>query len=76
MLGNTFVMNPAALPATTTHAPKAYTIGECNKAFRRITELQKKHPSWTQAKCRRETAREQNVSTIQLRRMLRHVVQS
>ncbi|UOQ70962.1 hypothetical protein [Hymenobacter cellulosilyticus] len=55
--------------------PKAYPIGDCMKASRRISELLQVHPTWTQDKARRETARELGVSPVQLRRMLRHVEQ-
>ncbi|MCA8830298.1 hypothetical protein [Hymenobacter pini] len=55
--------------------PKAYPIGDCMRAGRRVAELLATHPSWTQAKARRETARELGVSTVQLRRMLSHVEQ-
>lgn len=53
--------------------PKAYPIGECMRASRRVAEQMTTHPSWTQAKARRETARELGVSPVQLRRMLKHV---
>ncbi|TGE29720.1 hypothetical protein [Hymenobacter metallicola] len=55
--------------------PKAYPIGECMRAARRVAELLQLHQKWTQAKARRETARELGVSPVQLRRMLRHVEQ-
>ena len=55
--------------------PKAYPIGECMKAARLVAAKLIAHPRWTQARARRETARELGVSPVQLRRMLRHVEQ-
>jgi hypothetical protein len=54
---------------------KAYPIGDCMRAARRVAELLQLHTKWTQAKARRETARELGVSPVQLRRMLKHVEQ-
>ncbi|HEX8425650.1 hypothetical protein [Hymenobacter sp.] len=52
---------------------KAYPISECMKASRRVAELLAINPSWSRARARGETARELHLTTVQLRRMLRHV---
>lgn len=53
--------------------PKAYPIRECMAAARRVRELLALNPKWTRARARGETARELGITTVQLRRMLRHV---
>ncbi|TGE04774.1 hypothetical protein [Hymenobacter fodinae] len=55
--------------------PKPYPIGECMQAARLVAELLHSHPSWPQARARATVARQLGVSTVQLRRMLRHVNQ-
>lgn len=52
---------------------KSYPIRDCMRAARRVAELLQAHRHWTQARARRETARELGISTVQLRRMLKHV---
>ncbi|RPD45488.1 hypothetical protein DNI29_19090 [Hymenobacter sediminis] len=47
-----------------------YSATACLRAKQRVAELLQLHTKWTQAKARRETARELGVSTVVLRRML------
>ncbi|WP_045689421.1 hypothetical protein [Hymenobacter sp. AT01-02] len=55
--------------------PKPYPIGDCMRAAGMVADLLHAHPSWPQARARATVARVLGVSTVQLRRMLRHVNQ-
>ncbi len=51
--------------------PREFKISEVSQAHVRCDELTRVHPSWTQAKVRGTVAREMEISTVQLRYLLR-----
>ncbi len=51
--------------------PRTFLASDVTKASTRVTELSQKHPSWPTSRVRATVARELNVSTVQLRYLLR-----
>lgn len=62
------------LPATcsaTPLLPRTFLASDVTKATTRVAELSAKHPSWPSSRVRAVVAREMNISTVQLRYLLR-----
>lgn len=51
--------------------PRTFLASDVTKAATRVAELARKHPSWPTSRVRATVARELNVSTVQLRYLLR-----
>jgi hypothetical protein len=51
--------------------PKTFLISDVTKAVTRVDELTTRHPSWPGCRVRAAVARELNISTVQLRYLLR-----
>jgi len=52
-------------------APRIFTAREVTAAFNGVAELSQKHPSWPTSRVRAQIARQLNISTVQLRYLLR-----
>jgi len=62
------------VPATACAAPitpRVFLASEITAAAKGVAELTQKHPSWPAARVRAQVARQLNVSTVQLRYLLR-----
>ena len=62
------------LPATCSAQPllpRTFLASDVTKASTRVAELSDKHPSWPSSRVRAAVARELNISTVQLRYLLR-----
>jgi hypothetical protein len=51
--------------------PRTFLASDMTKANTRVAELSLKHPSWPSCRVRAAVARELNISTVQLRYLLR-----
>ena len=51
--------------------PRAFLASDVTKASTRVAQLTAKHPSWPSSRVRATVARELNISTVQLRYLLR-----
>ena len=51
--------------------PRTFLASDVTKASSRVAELTRKHPSWPVSRIRGQVARELNISTVQLRYLLR-----
>lgn len=66
------VLIPATCSAKPLHiVPRTFLASDVTKAAGRVAELTRKHPSWPVSRVRAAVARELNVSTVQLRYLLR-----
>jgi hypothetical protein len=62
------------IPATCSATPlptRPFLISEVTAAKRGVAELAAKHPSWPSSRVRAQVARTLNISTVQLRYLLR-----
>ena len=65
------------IPATCTcsaqplHLPRTFLASEVTKAAAQVAQLGAKHPSWPSSRVRAVVARNLNISTVQLRYLLR-----
>jgi hypothetical protein len=62
------------IPATCSATPlpiRPFLISEVTAACRGVAELTAKHPSWPSSRVRAQVARTLNISTVQLRYLLR-----
>jgi hypothetical protein len=62
---------PATCSAQPLQLPRTFLASDVTKAQTRVAELSLKHPSWPGSRVRAAVARELNVSTVQLRYLLR-----
>jgi len=62
---------PATCSAQPLQLPRTFLASDVTRAQTRVTELATKHPSWPGSRVRAAVARELNVSTVQLRYLLR-----
>lgn len=51
--------------------PKTFLISDVTKAAGQVAQLTAKHPSWPSSRVRAQVARNLNISTVQLRYLLR-----
>ena len=51
--------------------PRTFLASDVTKATTRVSQLTLKHPSWPACRVRAAVARELNISTVQLRYLLR-----
>ena len=51
--------------------PRTFLISDVTKACTRVAQVTTKHPSWPTSRVRAQVARELNISTVQLRYLLR-----
>jgi hypothetical protein len=51
--------------------PRTFLASDVTKATTRVAQLTIKHPSWPTSRVRAAVARELNISTVQLRYLLR-----
>lgn len=66
------------VPATCSATPlsvRTFLVSELTRAAQRVGTLATKHPSWPECRVRAQVARELNVSTVQLRYMLRRAAE-
>jgi hypothetical protein len=62
------------IPATcsaTPLLPRTFLASDVTKAAAQVAQLQLKHPSWPSSRVRAMVARNLNISTVQLRYLLR-----
>jgi hypothetical protein len=62
---------PTTCSAQPLQLPRTFLISDVTKATSRVAELSQKHPSWPTSRVRAQVARELNISTVQLRYLLR-----
>lgn len=64
---------PTFLQVPTPHLFRhRFSIADHTQATQRVAEVAQQHPTWPQSRVRGTVARELNLSTVQLRYLLRH----
>lgn len=59
------------IPATPPPPPRTFLASEVTAAVNGVAALAQKHPSWPSSRVRAQVARTLNISTVQLRYLLR-----
>lgn len=62
---------PTTCSAQPLQLPRTFLASDVTKATTRVGQVAAKHPSWPTSRVRATVARELNVSTVQLRYLLR-----